>query len=157
MTGSFRVVRREYPSATPVIACLLITAALIFGAGQIKSASIERDYRHTQYVAASVLNIGSDRIASVSYQWAGRPRIGRVDVSTASGVDSGDRLALRASDSGRQLQLETPFNAGIYPWTAVGLTVIAVGIGMSAWRSPGGRSRQPKGWLPAELRRRGGK
>jgi heme exporter protein D len=126
---------------------------LVIGVGQVKSASIERAYRNTQSVAASVLTVSANRIASVRYQWAGKSRIGRLDVSTSASIDSGDRLELRASDSGRRLQLDTPFYAAMYPWTAVGLTLIALVIGMSARLSPSGRSRQPKRWLPAELRR----
>lgn len=58
--------------------------------------------------------------------WAGKP---------ATGVDNGDRLALRVSDGGRRLQLETPFYAALYTWTAVALTAIALVIVMSSWRS----------------------
>ena len=148
-----RVVRDDRsPATTLVVASLLIAAALTFAAGQIKSASIERAYRHTEYVAASVVGVGANRIASVRYPWAGHTRTGQLDVSTASGVDRGDRIALRVSDGGRRLQLETPFYRAVYPWTAAALAVLALVIGISSGRSPDSAG-QLKRWLPAELSR----
>jgi hypothetical protein len=154
MAGHFRVVRGGDASATPlVVASLLIAAALLLGVGQIKSASVQRAYRHTQYAAASVVSVGANRIASVHFLWAGKPRTGQLNVSVASGVDRGDRLALRVSDGGRRLQLETPFYGAVYPWTATALTLIAFVIMVSSWRSLPGSGRQVKRWLPAELSR----
>jgi hypothetical protein len=154
MANHFRIVRSERRCDRPLVAvALLIAAALLVGVGHIKSASIERAYRNTQYSAASVVSVGTNRIASVRYVWAGKIRTGHVDVSTATGVDSGDRLALRVSDGGRRLQLETPFYGGVYEWTAAGLALIALAIVMSSWRSSAGLGRQRKQWLPAELTR----
>ena len=135
-----------------VVASLLITAALLVGVGQIKGASIERAYRHTQYAAASVVSVGANRIAKVRYLWAGKPRTGQLDVTTTSGVDRGDRLALRVSDGGRRLQLETPFYGAVYSGTAVAMTLVALLVAMSSRRSSVGLRRH-KHWLPAELRR----
>jgi hypothetical protein len=153
MASHFPVVRsRRWSAPPPVAVALVIAAALLVGVGQMKSASIERAYRDTQYSAASVVSVGANRIASVRYVWAGKIRTGQVNVSTAAGVDSGDRLALRVSDGGRRLQLETPFDAGVYQWTAAALALIALTIVMSSWSSVGpGRPR--KQWLPAELTR----
>jgi hypothetical protein len=154
MAGHFRVVRGGGTSATPlIVASLLIAAALLVSVGQIKSASVQRAYRHTQYAAASVVSVGANRIASVRFLWAGKPRTGQLNVSTASGVDRGDRLALRVSDGGRQLQLETPFYGAVYPWTAAALTLMAFVVMVSSRRSLAGSGRQVKRWLPAELRR----
>jgi hypothetical protein len=154
MASHFRIARSGRRSAPPLVAvALLVAAALLVGVGHIKSASIERAYRNTQYAAASVVSVGANRMASVRYEWAGKIRTGQVDVSTATGVDSGDRLALRVSDGGRRLELETPFYAGVYEWTAAALVLIALAIVMSSWRSPAGLGRQHKQWLPAELTR----
>jgi hypothetical protein len=136
-----------------VVAALLIAAAMMVGVGQVKSGSVERAYRHTQHATGSVVSIGENRIAKVRYLWAGKPRTGELDVSTATGVDSGDRLALRVSDSGQRLQLETPFYAALYTWTAIALAAIALVIMMSSWRSVAGSVEESKRWLPAELRR----
>lgn len=153
MTAHFRTSRGSGSAATPlVIASLLITAALLVGVGQIKSASIERAYRHTQYAAASVVSVGGNRIAKVRYLWAGKPRTGQLDVTTTSGVDRGDRLALRVSDGGRRLQLETPFYGAVYSGTAVTLALIALLVAMSSRRSSAGLRRHRQ-WLPGELRR----
>ena len=154
MAGHFRVVRGGDASVTPlIVASLLIAAALLLGVGQVKSASVQRAYRHTQYAAASVVSVGANRIASVHFLWAGKPRTGQLNVSAVSGVDRGDRLALRVSDGGRRLQLETPFYGAVYPWTAAALTFIAVVIVVSSWRSSAGSGRQGKRWLPGELSR----
>jgi hypothetical protein len=83
----------------------------------------------------------------------GKTRTGQLNVSTANGVDRGDRLGLRVSDGGRRLQLEIPFYGAIYPWTAAALALLAGLISMSPWRSSGGLGRQRKKWLPAELTR----
>ncbi len=148
-----RVGRDGRSPATPlVVASLLIAAAVTFGVGQVKTASIEHAYRHTEYVAASVVGVGANRIASVRYPWAGQTRTGQLDVSTASGVDRGDRLALRVSDGGRRLQLETPFYRPVYPWTAAALATMALVIAISSRRSSERRG-QFKRWLPAELSR----
>jgi len=148
-----RVVRDSRSPATPVVvASLLIAASLLLGAGQVKSASIERAYQHTDYVAASVVGVSANRIASVRYLWAGHNRTGQLNVSTASGVDPGDRIALRVGDGGRRLQLETPFYAAVYPWTAASLVLMAIVIVMSSWRSSDS-GRRFKRWLPAELSR----
>ncbi|HEY5050773.1 MAG TPA: hypothetical protein VII50_07710 [Acidothermaceae bacterium] len=154
MESYFQFGRRTGSSATAfVVAALLIAAALMLGVGQIKSGSIERAYRHTQHATGSVISVGENRIAEVRYLWAGKPQTGELDVSAASGVDSGDRLALRVSDGGRQLQLETPFYTAVYRWTAVGLTAIALVVVLSSWRSAAGPTGEGKQWLPAELRR----
>lgn len=154
MAGHFRVGRSGGSAATPlVVASLLVAAALLVGVGQIKSASIQRAYRHTQFAAASVVSVGTNRIASVRFLWAGKARTGQLNVGAATDVDRGDRLALRVPDGGRQLQLETPFYGAVYRWTAAALTLMAFVIAMSSWRSQAGRNRQLKRWLPAELRR----
>jgi hypothetical protein len=151
--ATMQVVRDGRSPATPlVVASLLVAAALVLGVGQVKSASIERAYRHTEYVAASVVGVGANRIASVRYPWAGHTRTGQLDVSTASGVDRGDRIALRVSEGGRRLQLETPFYGAVYPWTAAGLALIALVIVAFSRRSSDS-SGQLKRWLPAELSR----
>ncbi len=148
-----RVVRDGRSSAAPLaVTSLLIAAVLTLVAGQVKSASIERAYRNTDYVAASVVGVGADRIASVRYLWAGHNRTGQLDVSTASGVDQGDRVALRVSDGGRRLQLETPFYAAVYPWTAAALALMAFVVVIFSWRQSGSAG-QLKRWLPAELSR----
>jgi hypothetical protein len=146
-----RVVRDGRSPATPlVVASLLIAAALVLGVGQVKRASIAHAYRHTNYVAASVVGVGANRIASVRYLWAGHTRTGLLNVSTASGVDPGDRIALRVSDSGGRLQLETPFYSAVYPWTAAALALMAVAIVIvSRW--PSDSSGRRKRLLPAEL------
>lgn len=147
------VVRDGRSPATPlVIASLLVAAALTFVVGQVKRASIDHAYRHTEHVAASVVGVGANRIASVRYPWAGQTRTGHLDVSAASGVDQGDRVALRISDSGQRLQLETPFYGAVYPWTAAALTLMALVIVMFSWRSSNSSGRF-KRWLPAELSR----
>ncbi len=154
MAGHFRVVRGEGSAATPlVVASLLIAAALMACVGQIKSTSIERAYRHTQYAAASVVSVSANRVAKVRYLWAGKPRTGQVDVSTAAGVDQGDRLGVRVSEGGRRLQLETQFYGAVYLGTAITLTLVALLIAMVSWRSPEMASWRGKHWLPAELRR----
>jgi Mn2+/Fe2+ NRAMP family transporter len=154
MGSYFQVGRSSRSFSTAlVVAALLIAAALTVGVGQIKSGSIERAYRHTQYATGSVVSVGENRIAKIRYLWAGEPRMGELDVSAATGVDSGDRLALRVSDGGRRLQLETPFYAAVYTWTAVALTLIALVVVMSSWRSYSGAGLAGKQWLPAELRR----
>lgn len=154
MARHFRVVRGGGSAATPlVVASLLIAAALLACVGQIKSTSIERAYRHTQYAAASVVSVSADRVAKVRYLWAGKPRTGQVDVRTAAGIDRGDRLGVRVSDGGRRLQLETHFYGAVYLGTAITLTLIALLIAMSSWRSPEGTGWEEKHWLPAELRR----
>ena len=154
MVGHVRVGRGGGSAATPlVVASLLIAAALVVSVGQIKSASIQRAYRHTQYAAASVVSVSANRIASVRFLWAGKPRTGQLNVGTVTGVDRGDRLALRASDGGRRLQLETPFYGAVYPWTAAGLTLTAFVIAMSSRRSQARSGRQFKRLLPAELSR----
>jgi heme exporter protein D len=152
--GSYVQVGRRSRSLTMlVVAALLVAAAMLVGVGQIKSGSVERAYRHTQSATGSVISVGENRVAKVRYLWAGKPRTGELDVSTATGVDSGDRLALRVSDGGRRLQLATPFYAALYTWTAVGLAAIALVIVMSSWRSFVGSVGESKRWLPAELRR----
>jgi hypothetical protein len=154
MTSDFSFGRSTRPTSTaPVVAALLIAAALMVGVGHIKSASIERAYRNTQYATASVVSVGANGFAKVRYLWAGKPRTGELDVRYATGVDSGDRLGLRVSDGGRRLQLETPFYAAVYSWTAAALAVIALLIVMSSWRSTAWLHRERKKWLPAELRR----
>lgn len=154
MAGHVRVGRGGGSAATPlVVASLLIAAALVVSVGQIKSASIQRAYRHTQYAAASVVSVGTNRIASVRFLWAGKPRTGQLNVRAATGVDGADRVALRISDGGRRLQLETPFYGAVYPWTAAALTLIAFVLAMSSWRSQARSGRQVKRWLPAELSR----
>jgi hypothetical protein len=154
MAGHFRVVRRAVSSATPlVVASLLVGAALMVSVGQIKSESIEQAYRHTEYSAASVVSVGANRIASVRFLWAGKPRTGQLNVGAASGVDRGDRLGLRVSDGGRRLQLETPFYGAVYPWTAAGLTLAAFVIAVSSRRSQARSGRPFKRLLPAELSR----
>lgn len=148
-----RLGREGSSPATPLaVVSLLIAAALTLGAGEVKSASIERAYRHTDYVAASVVRVGANRVASVRYLWAGHNRAGQLNVSTASGVDQGDRIALRVSEGGRRLQLETPFYAAVYPWTAASLVLMAVVIVMFSWR-PWDSGLRLKRWLPAELSR----
>jgi hypothetical protein len=153
MESYFQVGRTSRSVTAPVVAALLIAAALMVGVGQIKSGSIERAYRHTQYATGSVISVGENRIAKVRYLWAGKPRVGELDVTAATGVDSGDRLALRVSEGGRRLQLETPFYAAVYTWTAVGLAAIALMVVMSSWGAVGAAG-EGKRWLPAELRRR---
>jgi hypothetical protein len=152
-----RVLPDDRSPATPlVVASLLIAAALVLGVGKVKSASIEHAYRHTESVAASVVGVGANRIASVRYPWAGRTQTGQLDVSSASGVDRGDRIALRVSDGGHRLQLETPFYEGVYLWTAAALALIALVVAMFSWRSSDAGG-QLKRWLPAELSRSPGR
>jgi hypothetical protein len=154
MAGHVRVGRGRDAGVAPlVVASLVIAAALVVSVGQIKSASIQRAYRHTQYSAASVLSVDASRIASVRFLWAGKPRIGKLDVAAVTSVDRGDRLALRVSDGGRQLQLETPFYGAVYPWTAAGLTLAALVLAVSSRRSQASSGRQVKRLLPAELSR----
>jgi hypothetical protein len=154
MASQFRPTRGSRSSSTPlVVGSLLIAAALMLGVWQIKTASIERAYRHTQYVAASVVGVGANGIASVRFLLDGKTRTGQLNVSTANGVDRGDRLGLRVSDGGRRLELETPFYGAIYPWTAAALALLAGLILMSPRRSSGAAGRQRKQWLPAELTR----
>lgn len=154
MTSYFQFGRSSRPSGTlPVVAGLVIAAALLVGAGHIKSASIERAYRHTQYATASVVSVGSNRIAEVRYLWAGKPRTGKLDVGDATSVDRGDRVALRVSDGGQRLQMETPFDEAVYLWTAAALSLIALIIVTSSWRTSGWAAWQRKRWLPAELAR----
>jgi hypothetical protein len=152
MESYFQVGRTSRSATSLVVAALLVAAALMVGVGQIKSGSIERAYRHTQYATGSVISVGENRIAKVRYLWAGKPQVGELDVSAATGVDSGDRLALRVSEGGRRLQLETPFYAAVYTWTAVGLAAIALMVVMLSWGAVGA-GREGKRWLPAELRR----
>jgi predicted small integral membrane protein len=148
------MVRVSRSANTPlVVGSLLIAAALMLGVWQIKSVSIERAYRHTQHAAASVVSVGANGVADVRYLWGGKPRTGQLNVSTANGVDRGDRLAVRVSDGGRRLQLETPFYGALYPWTAAALASIAVLIGASSWHSSAVAGRRRKQWLPAELTR----
>lgn len=153
MESYFQVSRpsRSFPSL--VVVALLVGAALMVGVGQVKSGSIERAYRHTEYATGSVVSVGANRVAKVLYSWDGKPRTGELDVSAASGIDSGDRLGLRVSNGGRRLQLETPFYAAIYTWTAVGLVLIALSISMTSWRAFAWSDGSGKPWLPAELRR----
>jgi hypothetical protein len=154
MANLLRTVRGSRSSNAPlVVGSLLIAAALLLGVWQIKIASIERAYRHTQYAAASVVAVGANGIANVRYRLDGKQRTGQLNVSTADGVDRGDRLGLRVSDGGRLLQLETPFYGPVYPGTAAALAGIAVLIMVSSWRSPSATRRQRKQWLPAELTR----
>jgi hypothetical protein len=154
MGSYFQVGRSSRSFSTAlVVATLLVAAALTVGVSQIKSGSIERAYRHTQYATGSVVSVGENRIAKIRFLWEGKPRTGELDVSAATGVDSGDRLALRVSDGGRRLQLETPFYAAVYMWTAVALALIAFVVVMSSWRSSAWPDRAGKQWLPAELRR----
>jgi hypothetical protein len=153
MAAHFRMSRGRGSAATPlVVTSLLLAAALLVGVGQIKHASIERGYRHTQYAAASVVSVGANRIAKVRYLWGGAARTGQLDVTATSGVDRGDHLALRVSDGGHRLQLQTPFYGAVYPWTAVTLMLVALFVAMSSRRSQAAFSRH-KPWLPAELRR----
>ncbi len=154
MASQVRSVRDTGSSTAPlVVGSLLIAAALVLGVWQIKTASIARAYRHTQYAAASVLSVGANGVASVRFLLDGKPRTGQLNVGTVSGVDRGDRLGLRVSDGGRRLQLQTPFYGPVYPWTAVVLAGIATLIAMSSWRSSSTAGRQRKQWLPAELTR----
>jgi hypothetical protein len=154
MAGGLRALRGGGSSTAPLaVASLLFAAALLVGVGQIKSASVESAYRHTQYAAASVVSVDANRIASVRYLWAGKPRTGQLNVGSVSGVDRGDRLGLRVSDGGRRLQLETPFNGAVYPWTAASLTLTAFVIAMVSRRSSAGQGSAARHWLPAELRR----
>lgn len=153
MGSYFQTGRMTRSFTVPAVGALLVAAALILGVGHVKSGSIERAYRNTQYATGSVVSVGENRIAKVRYLWAGKQRTGELNVSTATGVDSGDRLALRVSDGGRRLQLETPFYAALYTWTAVALTAIALGIGVASWRSFAGSIGESKRWLPGELRR----
>jgi hypothetical protein len=153
--GSYFQVGRSSRSfgASFVVAALLIAAALTVGVGQIKSGSIERAYRHTEYATGSVVSVGENRIAKIRYLWAGKPRTGQLDVNAATGVDTGDRLALRVSDGGGRLQLETPFYAAVYTWTAVALALIAFVVVMSSWHASALSDGAVKRWLPAELGR----
>ena len=154
MAGRFRALRGgDSATTTLAVASLLFGAALMVGVGQVKSASVESAYRHTQHAAASVVSVSANRIASVRYLWAGKPRTGPLNVGSVPGVDSGDRLGVRVSDGGRRLQLEEQFNGAVYPWTAAALTLIAFVIAMSSWRSSAGRGSPSRNWLPAELRR----
>lgn len=136
-----------------IVGALLIAAALMLGVAHIKRASVERAYRHTRYAAADVVSVGSNGVADVRYNLDGKSRTGQLDVSGAQGVDRGDRLAVRVSDVGNKLQLDVPFYAAVYVWTAVGLTVIAATIVVASWRSTGSVRRQRKLWLPGELAR----
>jgi hypothetical protein len=153
MVKPFRTVRSGSSNAPLLVGSLLMAAALVLGVWQIKSASIERAYRHTQYAVASVVGVGANGIANVRYLLDGKQRTGQLNVSTADGVDRGDRLGLRVSDGGHRLQLETPFYGLVYPWTASALAGIAVLIMVSSWRSSSASGRQRKQWLPAELTR----
>ena len=154
MTSYLQFGRSTRPSGTlPVVAGLVIAAALLVGVGHIKSASIERAYRHTQYATASVVSVGSNRIADVRYLWEGKPRTGKLDVSDATGVDRGDRVALRVSGGGQRLQMETPFDEAVYLWTAAALSLIALVILTSSRRTSRWPAPRGKRWLPAELGR----
>lgn len=154
MASQFRSVRGSGSSNAPlVVGSLLIAAALVLGVWQIKTASIERAYRHTQYAAASVVDVRANGVASVRFLLDGKSRTGQLNVSAVNGVDRGDRLGLRVSDGGRRLQLQTAFYRPVYPWTAVVLAGIAVLITVSSWRSSSATGRQRKQWLPGELTR----
>ena len=85
-----------------------------------------------------LVSVSANRVAKVRYLWAGKPRTGQVDVSTAAGVDQGDRLGMRVSEGGRRLQLETQFYGAVYLGTAITLILIALLIAMASWRSPEG-------------------
>ena len=154
MASQFRAVRGSRSSDAPlVVGSLLIAAALVLGVWQIKSASIERAYRHTRYAVASVVGVGANGSANVRYLLDGKQRTGQLNVSAVAGVDRGDRVGLRVSNDGRRLQLQTSFYGAIYPWTAAVLALLAGLILMSPWRSSARPGRPRKRWLPAELAR----
>jgi hypothetical protein len=104
----------------------LAAAAIVLIAGVIQRVAVDNGYRHTRAVTATVLQVASDRIASVSYAVDGRTVTAPLDVSTQSGVDVGDRLALRLTTTGNgRLTLAASAHTIVYELTTLALIVIA--------------------------------
>ncbi|GEM_PF-3200316 len=141
-------------SALLAIGGLLAGAAVLLVAGQVKDASIDRALRHTSGVAATVVRVNADRVASVQYILRGKPHTGNLNVSDAQAVDGGDTLALRVPDKGGNLQIEPVFHPTWYSVPAATMAVAAAITGSWVWRVSSRRSRRYHyRWLPGELSR----
>ena len=146
--------RQQFASAPLAIGGLLAGAAVLLAAGQVKDASIDRALRHTSGVAATVLRVDTNRVASVEYILRGKVHAGSLNVSGAQAVDGGDKLALRVADKDGNLQIEPVFHPTWYSVSAATMAMAAAIIGSWVWRVSSRRGRRDRfRWLPGELSR----